>query len=388
MRPILIIGAGTSGLTLAQGLRLHSIPFRIFEKRPNALTAQGHRFRLSRETLQAIRCVLSPELQVLFDRTAAQSNAFKPRYVDAQEFRFELPVRVEGVDSQPVDRSWLRALLMVGIEGDVEYGKEFESSQVLEDGDVEVQFTDGTSTRGPMLVGADGVHSKVRGQLQPQRQLLDLERWIIWGRTPLTRDLREGLSADTLSWYMVQDEAANMQVVVEPMIWTSEAREASRGRLPHFEDYIYWCVCIPSGEESIPQSAADRMALLERVTETWHPEINLVLRSAPAELSSCIPVLSSAPDIGLSESEDTGRVTIVGDAAHVMSPMGGSGASTAVQNAADLAATIATSGSLRDFEARMAERARERIEHSFQGGKKFWKGKEWHEYRAATTAGD
>ncbi|KAI0406165.1 hypothetical protein F4802DRAFT_596523 [Xylaria palmicola] len=80
---------------------------------------------------------------------------------------------------------------------------------------------------------------------------------------------------------------------------------------------------------------------------------------------------------------ETGRVTLIGDAAHAMSPMGGSGADTAIRNAADLARTIAecvTRDNLAGFESRMEARAKEKIEHSFKGGQKFWRGKEWTEY--------
>lgn len=187
---------------------------------------------------------------------------------------------------------------------------------------------------------------------------------------------------------MVQDNVANIQAVVEPMIWSSGARDVSQGQLRQFADYVYWCVCTSSVEGSIPQTAAERKELLERTIETWHSEIKLLLQSAPSDLSSSAPVLSSRPDIELVECEATGKVTLVGDAAHAMSPMGGSGASTTIQNAADLAATIHRSGMSKDgicaFETRMAERAKSKIEHSFEGGKKFWKGREWYEYDATS----
>jgi 2-polyprenyl-6-methoxyphenol hydroxylase-like FAD-dependent oxidoreductase len=67
-----------------------------------------------------------------------------------------------------------------------------------------------------------------------------------------------------------------------------------------------------------------------------------------------------------------------------MSPMGGSGGDTAIRNAADLARTLSEEGwtddSINRFEERMAERARDKIEHSFRGGKKFWHGKDWSDY--------
>jgi hypothetical protein len=64
--------------------------------------------------------------------------------------------------------------------------------------------------------------------------------------------------------------------------------------------------------------------------------------------------------------------------------MGGSGGDTTIRNAADLALIVAqygvNAGSIKDFEARMEGRAREKIEYSFRGGKMFWQGKEWDEY--------
>lgn len=67
-----------------------------------------------------------------------------------------------------------------------------------------------------------------------------------------------------------------------------------------------------------------------------------------------------------------------------MSPMGGSGGDTAIQNAADLAKSLAVEGvtedSIKAFEARMEARAREKIAHSFRGGKKLWRGRDWTEY--------
>lgn len=64
--------------------------------------------------------------------------------------------------------------------------------------------------------------------------------------------------------------------------------------------------------------------------------------------------------------------------------MGGSGADTAIRTAADLARTLSeglvSATTIHDFERRMETLAREKIEHSFNGGKKFWKGKEWTDY--------
>ncbi|KAI0899420.1 FAD/NAD(P)-binding domain-containing protein [Annulohypoxylon nitens] len=383
--PVLIIGAGVAGLTLAQGLRLRSIPFRLFERHPQSHGSQGHRFRISKDGQAALNSVLSPRLQSLLRRTAADPFPFKPRYVDARKLEYE-PLAPVDVDSLAVDRTWIRLLTTLGIQREVEYGKEFRSYDVV-DGVVKVKFTDGSAAEGKLLVGADGVRSRVRKQLQPDRKLLDLERWIMWGRTLLTDDLRKKFPQDMLTWCMYADQETNVQVVVEPMIWSKSARLESEDQLPDFQDYTYWVVCTASSQyaEAIPKTAEEKKLFLSEVTKTWHPALKLLFESAALDQTACIPCLSSKPDIEISSTGQADKlVTLVGDAAHAMSPMGGSGGDTAVRNAADLARIIAEEGitktSIENYEARMAEKAKEKIKHSFRGGQKFWRGKEWSEY--------
>lgn len=384
--PILIIGAGVAGLTLAQGLRLRSVPFRIFERHAPSHVKQGHRFRISRDGQAALDSVLSPQLQELLRRTAAERYRFAPRYVDARKLDFDVPEPVDPADSMPLDRTWLRLLASLELQDAIGYEKEFESYMVVE-GLVQVRFTDGSGACGRLLVGADGIKSRVRKQLQPNRKLLDLERWVMWGRTPMTDDLKRGLGTpDLLSWCMCLDHESNVQTVVEPMTWSKSVRLASEAKLPDFPDYVYWVVCTAPAQyaEHLPKMVHEKKLYLARASETWHPTLKHLLASATYETSACVPVLSSKPNIQICSAGQTKRVTLLGDAAHPMSPMGGSGGDTAIRNAADLARTLAEEGitesSIMDFEARMEARAKEKIEHSFRGGQKFWRGKEWTEY--------
>lgn len=384
--PVLIIGAGVAGLTLAQGLRLRSVPFRIFEHHARSHIKQGHRFRISQEGQAALDSVLSPQLRDLLGRTAAERYRFAPRYVDARKLDFATPEPVDPAGSMPVDRTWLRVLTSLDLQDAICYEKEFCTYEVV-DGLVQVKFMDGSVVRGRLLVGADGIKSRVRKQLQPDRRLLDLERWVMWGRTPMTKDLRRALGPpDLLSWCMCLDYESNVQTVVEPVTWSRSVRVESEGKLPDFADYVYWVVCTASSQyaEALPKTVEERKLYLARASESWHPALKHLLDSAAHELSACVPILSSKPDIQISSAGQTGRVTLIGDAAHPMSPMGGSGGDTAIRNAADLAHTLAEEGitesSIKGFEARMEGRAKEKIEHSFKGGQKFWRGKEWTEY--------
>ena len=384
--PILIIGAGVAGLVLAQGLRLRSIPFRLFERHPRSHRAQGHRFRISKEALTALDSVLSPQLQSLLRQTAPARNRFEPRYVDARRPDFPKPTPTPAdPESVPVDRTWIRFLTTLGIGDTIEFEKEFVSYE-LQDNRVRVNFSDGSTARGLLLVGTDGIKSQVRKQLQPTRKLLDLERWIMWGRTPLTDSLKNDLPQDLLSWCMYLDYEANVQTIIEPITWLKSVQKESRSQLPDFSNYIYWVICTAPFQytEFLPKTVEQKGLFLERVVEHWHPSLKYLLSAASHELTACVPVLSSKPDIELCSTTHAERVTLVGDAAHAMSPMGGSGGDTAVRNAADLARTIAEEGvtakSIADFEARMESRAKDKIEHSFRGGQKFWRGKERTEY--------
>ncbi|KAI0454036.1 FAD/NAD(P)-binding domain-containing protein [Xylaria acuta] len=382
--PVLIIGAGVAGLTLAQGLRLHSVAFRLFERHPRSHTSQGHRFRISKDGQSALDSVLSPQLRSLLRDTAAEKHRFEPRYVDAGKLNHPEPTPVDP-DTMPLDRAWIRQLLSLNLDDAIEYEKDFESYEVI-NGRVHVKFTDGSIVCGQILVGADGVKSRVRRQLQPHRKLLDLERWIMWGRTPLAARLKESLPPDLLTWCMYLDHEANVQAVVEPMVWSRNVLQVSGHKLPDFSDYVYWCLCAAPRQyaEDLPKTPEEKGLYLRRLSETWHPDLKLLFNSAAYELSACVPVISSKPHIEIRAAGQTGHVTLVGDAAHSMSPMGGSGADTAIRNAADLARAIAEEGvtqsTLAGFESRMEARAKGKIEHSFRGGQKFWRGKEWTEY--------
>lgn len=384
--PILIIGAGVAGLTLAQGLRLHSIPFRIFERQARWHIKQGHRFRISKDGQAALNSVLSPWLKDLLQRTAPERHRFAPRYVDALRLEFPAHEPVDPADSMPLDRTWFRMLASLEVQDAIEYEKEFDSYEIVGE-HVQVKFTDGSVAQGQFLVGADGIKSRVRKQLQPDRKLLDLDRWVMWGRTALTDDLKHTLGTpDLLSWCMCLDHESNVQTVIEPMTWSTSVNSESPAELPDFDDYVYWVVCTASFQyaERLPKTEQEKKIYLARVSEAWHPALKHLLDSASHESSACVPILSSQPDIQISSASQTKRVTLIGDASHPMSPMGGSGGDTAIRNAADLAKTLVEQGvtgnSIKSFEARMEERAKEKIEHSFRGGKKFWRGKEWTEY--------
>jgi hypothetical protein len=108
----------------------------------------------------------------------------------------------------------------LGIEGKIAWGKEFVSYRLpVKSGGreeaAEVRFRDWTTVDGRFVVGAYGIKSRVRWQVKLEKKMLDLGRWVMWGRVPLTTALRDELGksvqeGDKVSWLMAIDEHKNV----------------------------------------------------------------------------------------------------------------------------------------------------------------------------------
>ena len=73
--PVLIIGSGLGGLTLAQSLQRHHIPYKIFE-RDSAVSqrAQGYRISVDNNGASGLKTALSEELFDKFEKTCGESH--------------------------------------------------------------------------------------------------------------------------------------------------------------------------------------------------------------------------------------------------------------------------------------------------------------------------
>lgn len=112
-------------------------------------------------------------------------------------FRRPLPSPPEGHRGVGVNRQTLREILSAGLDDAIRYDSDFERYETGSDGWVRAHFAGGRTATGDLIVGADGAGSAVRHQLVPAAEFDDFGQ-AIYGRTPLTAQLRGQIPADFL----------------------------------------------------------------------------------------------------------------------------------------------------------------------------------------------
>lgn len=380
MKPILICGAGISGLALAQALSNLNIPFLLFERDASLkFRTQGYRVRINGDGIAALTEVLSPELfSLLLSRCAYCSAGTKPNThlnaLNGQGFEMKLaPPPVGEVQPLNADRTILRQVLISGIEDYVQFGKEFSSYIVTENG-VRLCFSDGSEQEGSLLVGADGAFSRIRKKFLPDMQLFDTEARWIYGKTTITQSLLESFQSKALDGLtLVQDrsETLPLSLLLEPMRFNRDSFDADAP-----DDYIYWVLVSRkdrfdlADDELLNLPAQDVAILAKRLTANWDSSFHALFELQDKGRASLLRVATVKPEIP--SWKTSSRVTLIGDAIHAMSPTSAAGATTALRDAALLARKLSEDGvndsSIHQYEEAMRAYAGEVIKWSSMGG--------------------
>jgi 2-polyprenyl-6-methoxyphenol hydroxylase-like FAD-dependent oxidoreductase len=413
-KPVLICGAGISGLSLAQSLRKNGIPFRVFERDPAVDSRpQGYRLKLEADAAQALKESLTEDVYKSFESSCALhavgETDFNP--FSGQVIKSRAGGGLSGTQglhaSYTVDRSAFRTTLMTGIEESIEFGKEISSYEVdPETSTVVATFKDGAQVHGRFLVAADGLHSTVRRQHIPHAELVDTGGFCVYGKTVMSPELLALFPEKAMRWMtVVSDEAPMLQsaligtktvtLLTEPIRFSSESH--AQHDLP--ADYVYWALIGPKerfGPDDITsvrynkspeQAALEAAKLVLDVTREWHPSIRALFELQDTRQASAIKVFSSLPKIQKWQSHS--HVTVLGDSIHPMSPCGGVGANTALVDGARLAKVLVAAGgsptveAVAAFEEDMRQRAFRNICRSEIGSKMMFGAKSLVECEAA-----
>ncbi|HKV02867.1 MAG TPA: NAD(P)/FAD-dependent oxidoreductase, partial [Ktedonobacteraceae bacterium] len=320
-QPITIVGAGLAGLTLASILHTHGIDATIYEQETGAAARwQGGVLDMHEESGQ------------LALRKAGLFEQFRSRVIpqgdDLRLLDKTATVRWQddGNGLRPeIDRGALREILLHSLPANaIQWGSKVTGVARLEGGKRSITLASGKTVITRVVIGADGAWSKVRPLLSGV-QLIYLG--ISFVETHLFDvDVRHPRSAALVghgSMFALSDEKGLL---------------AHRNGAGGITVYIALKTPEPwgtSGGIDFLQTQAAKQHLLSSFAD-WDDQLRALLTSSETEL---LPRGIYTLPAG-HRWERVGAVTLLGDAAHLMSPFAGEGANLAFLDGAQLAEAI------------------------------------------------
>ncbi|MEY9878278.1 2-polyprenyl-6-methoxyphenol hydroxylase-like FAD-dependent oxidoreductase [Streptacidiphilus sp. MAP12-33] len=325
----LVIGAGIGGLTAALALEAAGWDVHVHE-RATALEPVGSGLGIAPNALRALDTLgLGDEVRAVA-AVQGEGGLRRPSGRWLARTSGEAIARTFGDPLAVVHRAELVALLAGHLRpGALHTGSEL---RVLDAGDpghaathpadpgrpAVVSRPDGSRLDAELVVAADGIHSPVRGLLFPDHPGPRYSGFTTWRTVIPTPERAPGPLGEV--W------GAGSLTGVLP--------------LPHGRTYLYAAAVAPAGTRA--EDGDERADLLRRFGHWCAPlpdllgaaRPELVLRNDVHEMTTPLPAFHS------------GRVALVGDAAHAMTPFQGQGACQAIEDAVVLAHALGTTASL------------------------------------------
>ena len=319
--PVTIVGAGLGGLTLARVLHVHGIPATVYEADASAATrTQGGQLDIHEDDGQ--RALADAGLAGEF-HAIIHEGADAARVLD-ENGKLLLDVPGDSVTRPEVLRGDLRRILLDSLpEGAVRWGSKVSGVRAMGDGRHEMALADGSRVTTGLLVGADGAWSRVR---------------------PLLSDARPEYVGTTFVETYLHDvderHSATAEAVGAGAMYTLTP---GKGIVAHREagNVLHTYAELNRSAEWVADidftDAAAASARVAAEFDGWAPHLTALITDG--ETAPVARMIHPLPD-GHRWDRVPG-VTLLGDAAHLMSPSG-DGANLAMFDGAELAKAIAT----------------------------------------------
>ncbi|WWC86918.1 uncharacterized protein L201_001797 [Kwoniella dendrophila CBS 6074] len=401
--PILISGAGLSSLLLGRSLFNSKIPFRIYERDESlSFRGQGYRLRLSNEGLDSIESVIGKEEFERFYnefcgktggggiieydaltgeiQTSIEEQLHIKQKQKEQREKDEADEHKDDDDKGKKDLSVLasRNNLIIGISrGDlrnllyepikeyVEFSKGVIGYELEEEeeGGIKVIFQDGSkSIKGSMLIGGDGIKSKISKQLSNNKlKTYDTKSIGIHGQAPTKafKQLGEGV------FKIVENQSHENQDA--KFKGTSIITNVRSKDMDNPNINFGWTMVTSPDDVAIIGKEASRIA--KQLTSKWNSKFKPLFDEMIVDDAAFWKITCSTPS-GIPEWLNQPRITLIGDSVHSMTPAGGLGANTALRDSALLGKLLEESngyrnGLTKEYEEKMKVYANEAVNQSY-----------------------
>ena len=342
---IAIIGGGLAGLVLARILQIHGIEVVVYERELSRhARSQGGSLDLHVESGQRALREAGLEREFL---AHARPEGQAMRILDKTgQVLFDEPAQPGAMDRPEIDRSALRDLLLYSLEpGTVCWNSHLRQLTPSAGNRFQLEFENGQTATADWVVGADGGRSRVRPLLcdiEPHYTGISFVDIDIKNAAQNYPDIARLVGQGSLF------ALGGAKAIISHLLGDGSVSVYLGLQVP--EDWLDTC--------GIPfdQPGLARAALLSHFSD-WAPELTNLIRDCN---DSFVPLRLRMLPIGHRWRSKPG-LTLIGDAAHLMSPFAGEGANLAMLDALELAqalrATTEIVAAVSAFETAMFARA-------------------------------
>ena len=319
MTRVMIVGAGIGGSATALALHKAGFDVAVYEAHPETGEDIGAFLTLASNGMQALGQfdAAAPVAEVGFDLTAIKVLSEEGAVLTRAPL---------GAADDPLTRfrCLRRAKLGAALRAEVSkrgipitHGARLADATEDADG-VTIAFTDGATARGDVLVGADGLNSKLRTLIDPAAAAPRYAgQQVFYG---YTSDIKPQCDPEEIT--MITGSTAAFGFAVSPSGET------------------YWFARVPAEKPLRPTdiaattSAQWRDLLVRLLRKDTTPAADIVAATKQELL------VTNARDLPGLDRWRTERMIVIGDAAHAASPATGQGASMAIEDAVVLAKAL------------------------------------------------
>ena len=318
-RTALVIGSGIAGPAAAMALQKAGIDSVVYEQHPDSAEGIGSFLTLATNGVDALRTLDAENSATSagFPTTATVLWSGTGKPLGAAEVSMTLEDGITGYTLKRTDlyRAIRDAAENRGIQ--IEYGKRLIAAHHV-DGGVRASFGDGSDVTADIMIGCDGIHSTVRGIIDPTAPTPTYAGLINLGG--FVRGVP--IEADPGTYHMIFGKRAFFGYALTP------------------DGEVWWFANVPRPDEPARGSLAHigtdqwRRRLSDLFADDIGPAKHLIEATTHELSASPIHTLPHLP------RWHADRMIVIGDAAHAPSPSSGQGASLSIEDGVELAKNL------------------------------------------------